>query len=69
MKKNDTTDPTIDLDRPVWGAREFGRILNRSERQIHHLLEAGQLAEAVEKCGGVYVSTPRKLLKIIGIEA
>jgi hypothetical protein len=67
MKKNDTTDLTIDLDRPAWGAKAIGRVINRTERQAFHLLEKGLLPAT--KVGQCWVSTPRKLLDHLGIEA
>jgi hypothetical protein len=60
---------TDDLDRVLWGAAQFAPILNRTTRQIHHLLETDRLKGAVQKVGGFYVSTPRKLLKLVGIES
>jgi hypothetical protein len=51
---------SLNLDLPVWGAAAFGRVINRSERQVRHLLRQGWLD--CDKCGGLFVSTPRRLL-------
>jgi hypothetical protein len=56
---NDT--PTIDLDRPVWGASEIGRVIGREARAAFHLLERGDILDAA-KIGGRWCSTPRRLL-------
>jgi hypothetical protein len=48
------------LDTPVWGAAAIGRVIGRSERQTFHLLERGHLDAS--KVGGLWVSTPRRLL-------
>ena len=49
-----------DLDTPVWGAAAFGAVINRSERQVRHLLRRHWLD--ADKLGGLYWSTPRRLL-------
>jgi hypothetical protein len=54
-----TLDP---LDQPVYGAKAFGLILNRSERQVYGDLESGRLDGFVKKRGRQYSSTPRLLL-------
>ena len=50
-----------DLDRPIFGAKAFAQVLNRTEAQIYHdlrknLLDAGKWA-------GTWTSTPRRLLR------
>ncbi len=50
----------IDLDAPVWGIGNFGKIINRTERATYHLIANGKLP--ANKVGDRYVSTPRKLL-------
>ena len=30
-----------DLDLPIWGAAEIGKLINRNKRQVFHLLEFG----------------------------
>ncbi len=37
----------------AWGAREIGRIIGRSERQTHYMLERG-LIKSARKTGGRY---------------
>jgi hypothetical protein len=49
-----------DLDVPVYGARAFAKILNRSPAQIYHDLDKGLLD--AKKWGGTWASTPRRLL-------
>ena len=56
--------PNDDLDRPVWGAREFAPILRRTERQVHYLLERGLLDAS--KTGKFWTSTKRRLLGRFG---
>ena len=55
------------LDRPVWGAEDIGKIANRGVRQTFNLLETGKIDAA--KVGRVWTSTPRKILRSIGVEA
>jgi hypothetical protein len=56
-----------DLDRPVWGAKAIGKVINKSEKAAFYLLTKGYLP--AEKVGESWVSTPRKLLQGIGIKA
>jgi hypothetical protein len=56
-----------DLDRPVWGAKAIGEVVNKSEKQAFYLLSRKLLP--AEKIGESWVSTPRKLLHGIGIKA
>jgi hypothetical protein len=51
------------LDRPIWGAAAIAQVLNRTERQAFHLLEAGLLPAT--KIGQRWASTPRKLLAAV----
>jgi hypothetical protein len=37
----------------VWGAAEIGRVINRTPRQVHHMLQRG-LIHAARRCGGRY---------------
>ena len=62
MKSNES-----DPDRPIWGAREIAKVINRPERAVFHLLEKGHLPAG--KVGGTWVTSRRKLLQHIGIEA
>jgi hypothetical protein len=57
----------VDLDTPIWGAREIGAVLNRSERKTFYLLEAGLLP--AEKVGKSWVTTRRRLLALVQGEA
>ena len=57
----------VDLDRPVWGAKAIGEVVNKSEKAAFYLLSRGLLP--AEKVGESWVSTPRKLLQRIGIKA
>jgi hypothetical protein len=52
-------DDSVDLDRPLWGAKAIGAEIGRSERQAYHLLENGLIPG--EKVGKIWVSTPRRL--------
>ena len=49
-----------DLDRLVWGAKQIAPIINRNERQTFYLLEQRHLD--ADKVGGIWVSSPRRLL-------
>jgi hypothetical protein len=63
-----------DLDRPVWGAAEIGRIANVTKpdgtvdlRRTYYLLE-NKLLDA-DKFGRRYASTPRRILRRFAGEA
>ena len=58
---------TDDIDRPIWGATEIGKIINRNKRQTFHLLETGVLDAS--KVGSHWVSTQRRLNRSLGIDA
>src|SRR4051812_40979589 len=49
----------------VWGAREIGETIGRTERQAHHLLTTGQLQSAKKK-GGRWVASRAALLREFG---
>ena len=34
------------LDKPVWGVVEIGKIINRNPHQTHHLLTRGEIKSA-----------------------
>jgi hypothetical protein len=51
----------LDLDRPIYGARAFAEVLNRTVPQIYHDLDKNRLDAA--KWGGTWTSTPRRLLR------
>jgi len=50
-----------DLDRPIYGAKDIGAVVNLSERQTYHALEQGYLDG--DKFGRKWRSTKRRLLK------
>jgi hypothetical protein len=50
-----------DLDRPIYGAKNIGAVVNLSERQAFHALERGYLDG--DKFGKKWRSTKRRLLK------
>jgi hypothetical protein len=41
-------DPEI-----VWGAAAIGRVINRTPRQVHHMLKSGHI-QAARRCGSRY---------------
>jgi hypothetical protein len=49
-----------DLDRPIYGARNIGVVVNLTERQAFHALEKGYLDG--DKFGKKWRSTKRRLL-------
>jgi hypothetical protein len=51
----------------VWGAREIGRVINRSERQVFHLIELGVLP--VKKLHGIYSASARRLREAVAGES
>jgi hypothetical protein len=58
-----TVQSSVDLDTPIWGARDIGAVLNRPPRKTYYLLEAGLLP--AEKVGKSWVSTRRRLLALV----
>jgi hypothetical protein len=60
------------LDRPIWGARAFGDVINKNESQTFYLLgkkraDGTPLLDA-DRVNGQYVSTPRRLLNSLQAE-
>jgi len=53
------------LDKPVWGAAEIGRIINRNPRQTHHLLTSG-LIKSARRIGGRWVANAGALRREFG---
>ena len=51
----------------VWGAKAIGKIINRDEHAVAHLIKQGALP--VTKIGGVNCASKRKLLAMIAGEA
>ena len=49
-----------ELDRPIWGAKNIGEAIDRTERQAFYLLEQGHIDAS--KVGGVWCSSKRRLL-------
>ena len=56
------TTANADLDRPVWGAKNFAPIVNRTPSQVFYLLKRQKLDAT--KVDDLYVSTPRRLLSL-----
>jgi hypothetical protein len=48
------------LDKPVWGAAEIGRVINRNPRQTNHLLASGAI-KCAKKMGNQWVALPSAL--------
>jgi hypothetical protein len=46
----------------VWGARGVGRVINRNEQQVYHLLSIGALNGAATKLGHKTIIGSRKAL-------
>jgi hypothetical protein len=53
------------LDKPVWGAVEIGKIINRNPRQTHHLLTRGHIKSA-RRVGGRWMANRAALLREFG---
>jgi hypothetical protein len=53
------------LDKPVWGAAEIGRVINRNPRQTHHLLTSGHIKSA-RRVGGRWVANVAALRREFG---
>jgi hypothetical protein len=51
------------LDLPLWGVPRIAKALGLTERQARHKIDRHLLP--VEKIGGQYVSTPRRLRALI----
>jgi hypothetical protein len=49
----------------AWGARAIGAVINRTERQVSHLLIRGHIKSA-RKLGGVYVANVGALMREFG---
>jgi hypothetical protein len=49
----------------VWGAEAIGLVINRTERQTHHLLSTGAI-KCARKVGGRYVAGRSALLREFG---
>jgi hypothetical protein len=54
-----------DLDKPVWGAVEISKIINRNPRQTHHLLTSG-LIKSARRIGGRWVANAAALRREFG---
>jgi hypothetical protein len=57
----ESVEPVDDLDRPIYGAKKIGAVVNLTERQAFHALERGYLDG--DKFGKKWRSTKRRLLK------
>jgi hypothetical protein len=62
---NDLDESPKYLDRPVWGATAIGREINRTERQVHHLLAKG-LIKSARRIGGRWCASPAALRREFG---
>lgn len=51
----------------VWGAKAIGKVINRDEHAVAHLIQ--QKAIPVTKVGGVHCASKRKLLAVVNGEA
>ena len=50
-----------DLDKPIWGASAFSRVIGRSESETNYLLIKRRIDASKNGCR--WVSTPRRLLR------
>jgi hypothetical protein len=53
------------LDKPVWGAKAIGEIINRNPRQAFHLLTNGHIKSA-RQVGGRWTAVPSALRREFG---
>lgn len=53
----------------VWGAAAIGRVIGRSPRQTHYLLETGKLSPAARKVGAIWCGSPQKLIEHLSGDA
>jgi hypothetical protein len=62
-----STDDPVDIydSKFVWGARAIGKVIDRSERQVHYLLASGTLKSAQKK-GGRWVANRPALIREFG---
>jgi hypothetical protein len=51
------------LDRPIYGARAIGRVINKTERQVKYMASQGQIP--VSHAGRSLYSTLRRLLAFV----
>ena len=65
IKPNPET--VVDDDTPVWGAKNIAALINRGERSVYYLLEKGMIDAT--KVGNIWTSTPRRILRSLGVEA
>ena len=49
----------------LWGAEEIGRVIRRSKRQTHHMLDRG-LIKSARKVGGLWCANRAALLREFG---
>ena len=55
-----------DLDVPLWGADEIGKVINRPRRMTFYMLQRGLLP--AKKVGALWVSTRRQLRAALEVE-
>jgi len=63
-----STNTESDADDIVWGVAAISGAINRTPRQVFHMLRQGQLP-AVRKIGNHWVASRRKLLAALTGEA
>ena len=49
----------------LWGAAEIARVINRTPKQVFHMLESGHIPPA-RKVGGRWMVSRRKLVAFLG---
>jgi len=62
-------EKTSQLQQEIEKRKAVEEILRRETKAVFYMLRRGYLADAVEQVGSSYVSTKRRLLKRIGIDA
>jgi hypothetical protein len=57
----DTAKQSEKRSRKIWGLRNIGRKIDRTEEQTAHLVKTGALKGAVKKVGGQWVGDEDRL--------
>jgi hypothetical protein len=55
--RDESSDGNLDI---LWGAEEIARVINRTRRQTHHLLNRGAI-DAAKKIGGRWCANKERL--------
>jgi hypothetical protein len=58
-------DSTVTFPRQYWGATEISRVIRRTPRQTHHLLQRGYI-KCAKKVGGRWTANHDALLREFG---